>query len=80
MKTIWVDGRERVEGASCDFRIQLKRGTLTLTDRPRRFRVDQLRLAITVPTIQAGANDSFMVRLGSQDYTVVLSAGQKTGP
>jgi hypothetical protein len=42
--------------------------------------VDQLRLAITVPTIQAGVNDSLVVRLGSQDYTVVMSAGQKTGP
>jgi hypothetical protein len=80
MKTLWIDARERVEGTSCDFQIQLKRGTLNLTDRPRRFRVDQLRLAITVPTIQAGANDSLVVRLGSQDYTVVLSAGQKTGP
>ncbi len=65
MKTLWIDARERVEGTSCDFQIQLKRGTLNLTDRPRRFRVDQLRLAITIPTIQAGANDSLVVRLGS---------------
>ena len=80
MRTIWVDVRDRVEGTSCDFRIQLRRGTLTLGDRPHRFRVDQLRLPISVPTIQAGVNDSIVVRLGSQDYTVVLSAGQKTGP
>ena len=80
MKTLWVDARDRVEGTSCDFRVQLKRGTLNLTDRPHRFRVDQLRLPISVPTIQAGVNDSIVVRLGSQDYTIVLYAGQKTGP
>ena len=80
MKTLWIDGRERVDGTSCDFRVQLRRGTLTLGDRPHRFRVDQLRLPISVPTIQAGVNDSLVVRLGSQDYTVVMYAGQKTGP
>jgi len=39
-----------------------------------------MRLPISVPTIQSGINDSLIVRLGSQDYTIVLYAGQKTGP
>ena len=79
MRTIWVDARERVTGNSCDFQMQLKRGTLNLEDRPHRFRVDQCRLPIAVPTIQAGVNDTVVVRLGSQDYTIQLYAGQKTG-
>ena len=69
-----------MEGTSRDFRVQLRRGTLNLAERPHIFRVDQLRLPISVPTIQAGVNDSIVVRLGNQDYTIVLYAGQKTGP
>ena len=79
MKTLWIDARERVQGTSCDFQMQLKRGTLDLTGRPHRFRVDQLRLPITVPTITP-ENNSLIVRVGSQNYEIQLYAGQKTGP
>jgi hypothetical protein len=78
MKTIYVDSRDRVQGTSpCDFTVQLP-STWDLTG--RRMRCDLLRMPISVPTIQAGKNDTFVVRLGSQDYTVTLSQGQKTGP
>lgn len=79
MRTIYVDSRDRSLGSPCDFQIMLPT-TLNLTDRPHRVRVDLLRMPVSVPTIQAGKNDTFTVRLGSQDYTVTLSQGQKTGP
>ena len=75
MKTIFVDSRDRVQGEPCDFKIQLD-STLNLTDGPHRFRVDLLRLPVSVPTIQGGVNDSLVVQLGSQSYTVVLFQGQ----
>jgi hypothetical protein len=78
MKTIYVDSKDRLPGGSpCSFTIQLP-STLDLTG--KRMRVDLMRMPISVPTIQSGKNDTLIVRLGSQDYTITLSQGQFTGP
>jgi hypothetical protein len=44
------------------------------------MRVDQLRIPISVPTIQGGKNDTIIVVLGSTSYTVTLPQGQFDGP
>ena len=78
MKTIYVDSKDRLPGGSpCSFTIQLP-STLDLTG--KRMRADLMRMPISVPTIQASKNDTLIVRLGSQDYTVTLTQGQFTGP
>ena len=77
MKQIFVDSRDRVSGSQCDFAVQLQT-TLNLTDQ-NRMRVDLLRLPISVPTIQAGKNDTIIVLLGSTSYTVTLPQGQLDG-
>ena len=77
MKQLFVDSRARVSGSQCDFTIQLPE-TLTLTAQSR-MRVDLLRLPISIPTIQAGKNDTIVVLLGSTSYTVTMPQGQYDG-
>ena len=43
-------------------------------------RIDNLRIPLTIPTIQTGVNDTFKVLLGSQTYTVTLPQGNVDGP
>ena len=78
MKTIYVDSKDRLPGGSpCQFQILLPQ-TVDLTG--RRVRCDLMRLPITILTVQKDRNDTLIVRLGSQNYTVTLSQGQYTGP
>lgn len=78
MRTIYVDSKDRLPGGSpCSFQILLPT-TLDLTG--KRMRCDLMRMPISIPTIQKDKNDTLIVRLGSQDYTVTLSQGQFTGP
>ena len=78
MRQIFVDSRDRVAGTTTDFLIQLPE-TMTI-ERGHRARVDNLRIPLCVPTIRSGINDTVVVRLGSQQYTVTLPQSNFDGP
>ena len=79
MRQIFVDSRDRLSGNSTGFTIQLPE-TLTIEGGNHKGRIDNLRVPITVPTITTGVNDTIVVQLGAQIYTVTLSQGQVDGP
>ena len=79
MRQIFVDSRDRVSGTTTDFSIQLPE-TLTVEGRKHRARIDNLRIPLCVPTIQAGVNDTIVVQLGAQKYTATISPGNFDGP
>ena len=79
MRQIFVDSRDRVSGTTTDFVIQLPQ-TLNLEGGRHRGRVDNLRIPVVVPTIQAGVNDTLQVLIGAQTYTVTLPQSNYDGP
>ena len=79
MKQVFVDSRDRVSGTTTDFTIQLPQ-TLTLEGGRHRGRIDNLRIPVVVPTIQAGVNDTLQVRIGAQTYTVTIPQANYDGP
>jgi hypothetical protein len=78
MRQIFVDSRDRVSGSTTDFAIQLPE-TLTVSGEAR-GRVDNLRIPVSVPTIQTGVNDTLQVRLGATNYTVTIPQANYDGP
>ena len=79
MRQIFVDSRDRVSGTTTDFVIQLPQ-TLNLEGGRHRGRVDNLRIPVVVPTIQAGVNDTLQVLIGATTYTVTLPHSNYDGP
>ena len=79
MKQIFVDSRDRVSGTTTDFTIQLPQ-TLTLEGGRHRGRIDNLRIPLVIPTIQAGVNDTLQVRIGATTYTVTIPQANYDGP
>lgn len=79
MRHLFIDSRDRVSGTTTDFTIQLPE-TLTIEGGSHKARIDNLRIPLTIPTIQTGVNDTFKVLLGSQTYTVTLPHGNVDGP
>ena len=73
-----MDSRDRIAGASCDFRIQLPE-TLVLPP-GHRARIDNLRVPQGFPTIQAGVNDTIIVQHSQAPYTATVAKGNYTGP
>ena len=72
-----MDSRDRVSGTSGDFTIQLPE-TLSI-EGGHRARIDQLRIPLTVPTIRTGTNDTLVIRMGAQDYTITLPQANYDG-
>ena len=58
MRQLFIDARDRVQGTSTDFVIQL-RETLSTTAGVNFFRIDELRVPLVIPLIQKGINDIF---------------------
>jgi hypothetical protein len=79
MRLLYVDSRDRVSGTSTDFSIQLPE-TLVLEGNTHRMRIDDLRIPLTIPTIQAGVNDHLSVILGATTYTVTIPQSNYDGP
>ena len=79
MRTLFIDSRDRVSGTTTDFTIQLPE-TLTIEGKNHKARIDQFRVPLTVPTIQSGANDTILVKVGSQVYTATIPQGNVDGP
>ena len=79
MKQIFVDSRDRVSGTTTDFTVQLPQ-TLNLEGGRHRGRIDNLRIPVVIPTIQAGVNDTLQVRIGVQTYTVTIPQANYDGP
>ena len=69
MRQLFVDSRDRVSGTTTDFTIQLPE-TLTIEGSSDKGRIDNLRIPVAVPTIQTGKNDTMLVKLGAQTYTI----------
>ena len=78
MRQIFVDSRDRVAGTTTDFSIQLPE-TMTVGT-GHRARVDNLRVPLVIPTIRSGANDTIVVKLGAQQYTVSIPQANYDGP
>ncbi len=79
MRHLFVDSRDRVSGTTTDFTIQLPE-TLTLKGGSHRARIDNLRIPLTVPTVETGVNDTIIVQLGAQQYTVTIPQANYDGP
>ena len=71
MRMIFVDSRDRVSGSQTDFSIQLPE-TLHVEGAGHKARIDQLRIPLSIPTIEAGDNDTIQVRVGATDYTITI--------
>ena len=78
MRQLFIDARDRVQGSSTDFLIQL-RETLTTTAGVNFFRIDELRVPLVIPLIQAGINDTFWFSLGGVTKFVTLTSGNYSG-
>ena len=68
---MFIDSRDRVSGTTTDFTIQLPE-TLTIEGSSHKGRIDNLRIPLSVPTIQTGKNDTVIVKLGAQTYTITI--------
>ena len=79
MRQIFVDSRDRVSGTTTDFTIQLPQ-TLSLEGGRHRGRIDNLRIPLVIPTIQAGVNDTLRVLIGATTYAVSLPQANYDGP
>ena len=79
MRQLFVDSRDRISGTSTDFAIQLPE-TLTIEGGSHKGRIDNLRVPLTVPTIQTGVNDTLQVRVGNTTYTATVPQGNYDGP
>ena len=79
MRQLFIDSRDRISGTTTDFTIQLPE-TLVLEGGSHKGRVDNLRVPLTVPTIRTGVNDTIIVQLGSQQYTVAIPQANYDGP
>ena len=78
MRQLFIDSRDRISGSTTDFTIQLPQ-TLSL-QAGRRGRIDNLRVPLVIPTIQAGVNDTLQVVVGATTYTVTLPQANYDGP
>ena len=78
MRQLFIDARDRVQGSSTDFLIQL-RETLTTTAGVNFFRIDELRVPLVIPLIQLGINDTFWFSLGGVITFVTLTSGNYSG-
>jgi hypothetical protein len=78
MRQIFVDSRDRKSGSSTDFAIQLPE-TMTIGS-GHRARCDNLRVPLVIPTIRSGVNDTLIVQLGAQQYTITIPQAQYDGP
>ena len=79
MRQLFIDSRDRVSGTTTDFTIQLPE-TLTIEGSSHKGRIDNLRIPLSVPTIQTGINDTVIVQLGAQTYTITIPQANYDGP
>ena len=78
MRQLFIDARDRVQGSSTDFLIQL-RETLSTTAGVNFFRIDELRVPLVIPLIQKGVNDIFWYSLQGVIRSVTLTSGNYSG-
>ena len=78
MRQLFVDARDRSTGSTTNFTIQL-RETLTTVNGVNFFRIDELRVPLVIPLIQAGINDTFWFSLGGYTKFVTLASGNYSG-
>ena len=78
MRQLFIDSRDRISGTTTDFTIQLPQ-TLSL-QAGRRGRIDNLRVPLVIPTIQAGSNDTLQIVVGATTYTITLPQANYDGP
>ena len=78
MRQLFIDSRDRVSGTSTDFTIQLPE-TLVIEGGNHKGRIDNLRIPLTVPTIQTGVNDTIVVQISGATYTVQIRQANYDG-
>jgi hypothetical protein len=79
MRQIFVDSRDRISGTSTDFAIQLPE-TLVVEGGNHKGRIDNLRVPLVIPTIQAGVNDTIVAQLGQSTHTATIPQANYDGP
>jgi hypothetical protein len=80
MRQWFVDSRDRVSGSTTDFQIQLREQLVS--DSTMSFRIDDVRIPLVVPLIQAGLNDKLYFTLtatGTTVQSVTLTPGNWSG-
>ena len=61
MRQLFFDSRDRISGSTCDFTIQLREQLVST--QANFFRIDELRVPLVIPLIQAGINDDIVFAL-----------------
>ena len=78
MKQYFIDSRDRgSQGSPSDFSIELP---MTISfEETKRGRIDDLRVPMSIPTIQTGINDTMVITMGSTSYTITLPQANYDG-
>jgi hypothetical protein len=79
MRQLFIDSRDRISGTTTDFAIQLPE-TLVIEGGNHKARIDNLRIPLTVPTIQTRVNDTIIVKIGTANYTATIAQANYDGP
>jgi hypothetical protein len=70
MRQLFIDSRDRVSGGtSSNFTIQLNQ---TLVLQNNKGRITNLRIPMSIPTVQSGINDTIVIQMGASSYTITL--------
>jgi hypothetical protein len=78
MRQLFIDSRDRISGTTCDCTIQLREQLVST--QANFFRIDELRVPLVIPLIQAGINDDIVFALtGAPKNTCILTAGNYSG-
>ena len=78
MRQLFIDSRDRIPGGtSTNFQIQLREQLVTTADNS--FRLDNLRVPLVIPLIQAGYNDKLYFTLAGVVKTATLAQGNYSG-
>jgi len=78
-RQLFIDSRDRVTGTTTNFTIQLNQTLVTTA--ATQYRVDNMRVPMVIPRIQAGVNDTLWFTLGDDPTPtfVVLTEGTYSG-
>jgi hypothetical protein len=78
MRQLFIDSRDRIPGGtSTNFQIQLREQLVVTRDHS--FRLDNLRVPLVIPLIQAGYNDKLYFTLAGVVKTATLAQGNYSG-
>ena len=78
MRCLFIDSRDRSEGTTTSFQIQLGE-TLSIDRGATRMRIDNLRIPLVTPLVQQGVNDTIAVASNGYNYVATIAPGGYDG-